>query len=257
MLNESGNLIEENIPITKELLDFAKANNYKISLKTGDYQKEPILTTKGQRYNKDLVAAVHQLYHTGNLYLTDYFEIFGFSKLDGLTQVIKTCGFKLLTRKETQNLYGDQIKQRSAETIDRKIQAGTRKPRRTKVPKLPKEPKVKASKPAKEPKPRKVFAATKIETPTSPQISVTENGQAVENFSFPGYAKLDNNYLVKALKLTYREDLEKLDQILEYGNIEMNHLSTKFGQLIISCILQNIYLSLSRNIAKYTTRSSP
>lgn len=116
MLNESGNLIEENIPITKELLDFAKANNYKISLKSGDYRKEPIPTTRGQRYNKDLISAVHQLYYTGNLYLTDYFEIFGFSKLDGLTQVIKQCGFKLLTRKETQDLYGEQIQRNTAET---------------------------------------------------------------------------------------------------------------------------------------------
>ena len=39
MLKESGNLLTENIPITKDLLDFAKANNYKISLKTGEYQK--------------------------------------------------------------------------------------------------------------------------------------------------------------------------------------------------------------------------
>ena len=116
MLNESGNLISENIPITKDLLDFAKANNYKISLKTGDYQKEPIPTTRGQRYNKELISIVHQLYYTGNLYLTDYFEIFGFSKLDGLTQVFKTCGFKLLTRKEAQELYGEQIQQRTAET---------------------------------------------------------------------------------------------------------------------------------------------
>ena len=30
-LKESGNLIEEGIPITKDLLDFAKENNYKIS----------------------------------------------------------------------------------------------------------------------------------------------------------------------------------------------------------------------------------
>nr|DAQ14776.1 MAG TPA: endonuclease-like protein [Caudoviricetes sp.] len=116
MLNESGNLIEENIPITKDLLDFAKANNYKISLKTGEYRKEPIPTTRGQRYNKELICIVHQLYYTGNLYLTDYFEIFGFAKLDGLTQAIKQCGFKLLTRKEAQELYGEQIQQRTAET---------------------------------------------------------------------------------------------------------------------------------------------
>ena len=116
MLNESGNLIEENIPITKDLLDFAKANNYKISLKSGDYRKEPIPTTRGQRYNKELISIVHQLYYTGNLYLTDYFEIFGFSKLDGLTQAIKQRGFKLLTRKETQDLYGEQIQRNTAET---------------------------------------------------------------------------------------------------------------------------------------------
>ena len=116
MLKESGNLIEECIPITKELLDFAKANNYKISLKAGDYRKEPIPTTRGQRYNKDLISAVHNLYYSGNLYLTDYFGVFGFSKLEGLMQAIKQCGFKLLSRKETQEIYGEQILQRTEET---------------------------------------------------------------------------------------------------------------------------------------------
>lgn len=116
MLNVQGNILTEGIPITKELLDFAKANNYKISLKSGDYRKEPIPTTRGQRYNKELISIVYRLYYTGNLYLTDYFEIFGFSKLDGLTQAIKQCGFKLLTRKEAQELYGEQIQRNTAET---------------------------------------------------------------------------------------------------------------------------------------------
>lgn len=227
MLKESGNLLTENISISKELLYFAKANNYKISLKTGDYQKEPIPTTKGQKYNLDLITAVNELYRSGNLYLADYVDTFGISKLDDLSQVFKKNGLKMLTRKETQNLYGDQIKQRTANTIDRKIQAGTRKPRKMKVPKLPKEPKqpkVKEPKPVKTPKaPKqtKTFKISKIETP---KITVTENGQAVENFSFLGYAKLDNNYLVKALKLAYREDHDILDQILESGKIEMNQL---------------------------------
>ena len=116
MLNESGNLITENIPITKDLLDFAKANNYKISLKTGDYSKEPIPTTRGQRYNKDLISIVHRLYYTGDLYLTDYFEVLGFNKLGGLMQAIKQCGFKLLSRKETQEIYGEQILRRTEVT---------------------------------------------------------------------------------------------------------------------------------------------
>ena len=39
MLKEQGNLIEENIPLTRDVLDFAKEYDYKISLKTGDYSK--------------------------------------------------------------------------------------------------------------------------------------------------------------------------------------------------------------------------
>ena len=101
MLKESGNLIEEGIPISKELLNFAKANNYKISLKSGDYRKEPIPTTKGQKYNLDLITIVSELYRSGNLYLADYVDMFGISKLDDLSQVFKKNGLKMLTRKET------------------------------------------------------------------------------------------------------------------------------------------------------------
>lgn len=136
MLKEQGNLITENIPITKELLDFAKANNYMISLKTGEYQKEPISTTRGQKYNLDLITAVNELYRSGLLYLADFIEMFGITKLDDLAQVFKKNGLKMLTRKEVQNLYGDQIKQRTANTIDRSIQEGKREPRKTKVPKI-------------------------------------------------------------------------------------------------------------------------
>nr|DAY09384.1 MAG TPA: hypothetical protein [Caudoviricetes sp.] len=182
MLNESGNLLTENIPITKELLDFAKANNYKISLKTGEYQKEPIQTTRGQKYNLDLLSAVHNLYYTGLLYLADYIDMFGITKLDDLAQVFKKNKLKMLTRKEVQNLYGDQIKQRAANTIDRKIEEGTRKPRKMKVPKLPKEPRIKEPKQPKpkEPKQSKLYPS-KIENQLT-RVSVTENGQPVKKF---------------------------------------------------------------------------
>nr|DAM48645.1 MAG TPA: hypothetical protein [Caudoviricetes sp.] len=103
MLNESGNLLTENIPISKDLLDFAKANNYKISLKTGAYQKEPIPTTRGQKYNLDLLTAVHNLYYAGNLYLADFIEMFSITKLDDLAQVFKKNKLKMLTRKEVRS----------------------------------------------------------------------------------------------------------------------------------------------------------
>ena len=229
MLNESGNLLTENIPISKELLNFAKANNYKISLKTGDYQKEPIPTTKGQKYNLDLITVVNELYRSGNLYLADYVDTFGISKLDDLSQVFKKNGLKMLTRKETQNLYGDQIKQRSAETIDRKIQAGTRKPRRTKVPKAPKAPKPVKTKAPKTPK---VKTSTKIENQTL-NISVTENGTLVD--------EIQSSYILRALKIAYRENLEELDRMLEFGKIDVQDFGIELGKAYLDVVyLENL-----------------
>ena len=228
MLKESGNLLTENIPISKDLLDFAKANNYKISLKTGAYQKESIPTTKGQKYNIDLITVVNELYRSGNLYLADYIEMFGITKLDDLAQIFKKNGFKMLTRKETQNLYGDQIKQRTAKTIDRKIQAGTRKPRKTKVPKQLKvrEPKVKEQKPAKAPK-VKSFAKSANHENQNLKVLVTESGQLLKNNSF------DEEYLLKALKIAHAQNsemLELLDQILATGTVELQDITDEVLQ---------------------------
>lgn len=220
MLNERGNLLTENIPITKDLLDFAKANNYKISLKTGEYQKEPILTTRGQKYNLDLITAVNELYRSGNLYLADCLDMFGITKLDDLAQVFKKNKLGMLTRKEVQILYGDQIKQRTANTINRSIQEGKREPRKAKLikePKAPKAPKVKA---AKEPKPKepkapktRTFYPSKIKNQLT-KVSVTENGQPVKNFLYNG------EFLLKALKIVYRDNRELLDQILTTGTVD-------------------------------------
>lgn len=76
LLNESGNLISEGIPITKDLLDFAKANNYKISLKTGDYNTNDLKANRAKN-NPVLFEQVCQLYLNGELYPNHYFHIFG------------------------------------------------------------------------------------------------------------------------------------------------------------------------------------
>lgn len=250
MLKESGNLLTENIPITKELLDFAKANNYKISLKTGEYQKEPIPTTRGQKYNLDLLSAVHNLYYAGLLYLADFIEMFGITKLDDLAQVFKKNKLKMLTRKEAQNLYGDQIKQRTAETIDRKIQEGTRKPRKTKVPKLPKEPKVKVPKvkepKAPKPKESKKIYPSKIANQTL-KVSVTENGEPVKNFLYNG------EFLLKALKIVYRDNRELLDQILTTGSVDRQHITPEVDKAFdFAVFAENLVpILLEENEVKY------
>ena len=75
MLKERGNLISENIPITKELLEFALANNYKISLKNGDYNQTGF-ESKRTPNNKDLLAEIHRLYFSGgNLHPGDFLRV--------------------------------------------------------------------------------------------------------------------------------------------------------------------------------------
>ena len=109
MLNESGNLLEENIPITKELLDFAKANNYKISLKTGDYSKEPLKVIRSKN-NQKLVSEVAQLYINKELYPPLYFEVFGFTNLAGFVGMIKrTLGDEYIDCNE---LYPEEIQEK-------------------------------------------------------------------------------------------------------------------------------------------------
>ena len=113
MLNESGNIIEENIPISKELLDFAKANNYKISLKTGDYLVG-VLKANRAKNNPVLFEQVCQLYLDRELYPNHYFHIFG----------LKTAGCFRATLKyflgerwaDSRELYPEEVDQTYRDT---------------------------------------------------------------------------------------------------------------------------------------------
>lgn len=113
MLNESGNLISENIPITKELLDFAKANNYKISLKSGDYLVG-VLKANRAKNNPVLFEQVCQLYLDRELYPNHYFHIFG----------LKTAGCFRATLKyflgerwaDSRELYPEEVDQTYRDT---------------------------------------------------------------------------------------------------------------------------------------------
>nr|DAQ73127.1 MAG TPA: endonuclease-like protein [Caudoviricetes sp.] len=109
MLKESGNLLEEGIPITKDLLDFAKVNNYKISLKTGDYSKEPLKVIRSKN-NQKLVDDVARLYLDKMMYPPFYFEIFGFTALAGFVGMIKrTLGEAYI---ECTILYPEEIQEK-------------------------------------------------------------------------------------------------------------------------------------------------
>ena len=109
MLNDSGNLIKENIQITKELLDFCLEAGYFIDLKSGDYSKECSPMKRNDPYNRDLVLPIWEMYTEGVMFPGKYYKIFKFRMSQFLTQAFKYCGFKTLTRTELLALYKEDI----------------------------------------------------------------------------------------------------------------------------------------------------
>lgn len=78
MLRKSyGNILEEGIPFNLDLLNFAKANNFKICLKTGDYCDGELKSARNKRYNETLLQQLRDLYMSGNLFPPDYYTVFG------------------------------------------------------------------------------------------------------------------------------------------------------------------------------------
>ena len=114
MLRESGNLLTENIPITKELLDFASANNYKISLKNGDYNKTGFKSKRSPN-RKDILSEIHKLYISGEIYIPEVSRVFNLCS-DDLLGNLRRAGFKTLSAKETRELWADKINERRTST---------------------------------------------------------------------------------------------------------------------------------------------
>ena len=115
MLKEFGNIIDEKLELTLELLDFIKDNNYYLSLKTGEYSK-----SKPKRnhlpYNLDLLKSVNDLYLAGKLYMPDYIHRFNLGTVGIIQQAFKKNGMKSLTKRESLDLYGDRTNSKRFET---------------------------------------------------------------------------------------------------------------------------------------------
>lgn len=109
MLNDSGNLIKENIQITKELLDFCLEAGYFIDLKSGDYSKEYTKPNRRAPYNRDLVLPIWKMYTEGVMHPGKYYKIFMFKLTQNLTATFQYCGLRTLTRSELLALYKDDI----------------------------------------------------------------------------------------------------------------------------------------------------
>lgn len=123
MLKESGNLLTENIPITKELLYFALANNYKISLKTGDYGLEVHNKPRVGSYNQTLIDQIHKLYINGEMYLRKYHHIFMVANGTFIVEhIFSKRGMRTLNQKEVKNLYKEEISNQTKQTCNEKYE---------------------------------------------------------------------------------------------------------------------------------------
>ena len=115
MLREAGNIINEGLELTLELLEFVRDNGYYISLKNGDYSK-----IKPKRnhlpYNLDLLKGVNDLYLAGELYMPDYIHCFNLGTVGIIQQAFKKNGMKSLTKHESLALYGDRTNDKRFET---------------------------------------------------------------------------------------------------------------------------------------------
>lgn len=115
MLRGHGNIIDEGLELTLELLEFIRDNGYYLSLKTGDYTK-----VKPKRnhlpYNLDLLKAVNDLYLAGKLYMPDFIHCFNLGTVGIIQQAFKKNGMKSLTKHESLDLYGDRTNAKREET---------------------------------------------------------------------------------------------------------------------------------------------
>nr|DAV09821.1 MAG TPA: endonuclease-like protein [Caudoviricetes sp.] len=113
MLKEQGNLITEGIPLTRDLLEFALGNDYKISLRTGDYGKE--IPKNRAHYDDNLLTQLYNLYVNGDCYLPQFIGVFDLN-VENLRVAFKKRGLGMLSYEERFRLYGKNIFEQSCAT---------------------------------------------------------------------------------------------------------------------------------------------
>lgn len=117
LTKDSGNLLEEGLPITKELLDECLERGISINLKTGDYITGEFKHdyNGGKKYQLSLTRPIYEMYVSGNLYIRDYIEVFGLRTPEKLVGHLAFHGRKL-THREVLELYGDKINKTREQT---------------------------------------------------------------------------------------------------------------------------------------------
>lgn len=102
----SGNLLKDEIKISKDFLEFCLQNNLKISLKNGEFGAD-IKIQKNRPNNLEMMKMISELYLSGNLYPPRFYKLLEFSEPEKLLRTLKK--FLGVDFKKSSELYKEEI----------------------------------------------------------------------------------------------------------------------------------------------------
>ena len=115
LTKDSGNLLEEGLPITKELLEECLERGIFIDARTGEYSLYLKPRKSSSRLNYDILIPLYELYvrgemslKTSSLVLVNHYQT--------ITDALKRKGFKMLSKKESSQFYKDEKRRRKEAT---------------------------------------------------------------------------------------------------------------------------------------------
>lgn len=108
MLKEQGNILEEQIEITGDLLNYMLENGYTLSLKNGDYSNKPIPQNR-KSFKKSLIERIHALYIGGSFFPFVMHNVVNLMRSNDVRAIFKRFGLRILSDEEFRKLYANDL----------------------------------------------------------------------------------------------------------------------------------------------------
>ena len=115
LTKDSGNLLEEGLPITKELLDECLKRGILIDATTGNYGYLSKIHNCRRPLIEQIILPLYEMYISGAMGLKTSSLVF-INKHATIVDNLKRKGFKMLSKKESARLYKDEIQRRKEAT---------------------------------------------------------------------------------------------------------------------------------------------
>lgn len=115
LTKDSGNLLEEGLPITKELLEECLERGIFIDARTGEYGPSLAPRKSSVRLNYEILIPLYEMYASGEMSLKSSSLVL-VNHYQTITDALKRKGFKMLSKKESSQLYKDEKLRRKEAT---------------------------------------------------------------------------------------------------------------------------------------------